>query len=74
MFLLRDKDILFLGERERERERFRNYLGFHCDLGRILGNIRDSIATLGKELGKDLGGIGIRKGIRKLSLGRGLGI
>jgi hypothetical protein len=59
-------------------------LGFHCDLGRILGNIRDSIATLGKELGKDLGSvwdlgnnlgrIGIRKGIRKLSLGRGLGI
>jgi hypothetical protein len=39
MFLLRDKDILFL------EERLRNYLGKYCNLGNNLGNIWDSIAT-----------------------------
>ena len=36
------------------------------ELGRELGSVWD--------LGNKLGRIGIRKGIRKLSLGRGLGI
>ena len=67
MFLLRDKDILFLGEREREI--LRNYLGLNCDIGKELGKGLGSFWDLGNSLGR----IGIRKGIRKLSLGRGLG-
>ena len=61
MFLLRDKDILFLGERD-----LGNYLGFYCDIGKDVGK------DLGKELGKELG-LGkdlenfVRKRFRKLT-------
>ena len=62
VFLLRDKDILFLGE----RETLRNYLGLYCNIG------KESRKDLGRHLGfrKQL-----RKGLElgKFSLGRGLG-
>jgi len=52
------------------RKDLRKYSGLNCGIGKELGKDLGSVWDLGNKLGR----IGIRKGIRKLSLGRGLGI
>jgi len=54
----------------RLRKDLRKYSGLNCGIGKELGKDLGSVWDLGNKLGR----IGIRKGLRKLSLGRGLGI